>query len=109
MDGKSAGCTSCNVGVVCRSDYDEPCSHPSDWHRFGTHAVPVECAQEPLTFAGEGEDGLPVWERHDDCLVSLGYCDGCRQRDVPIAHSTEHVDFCFDCMEAAQNGSEVTP
>lgn len=27
MTGKDVGCDSCKVGVVCRSDYDEPCSH----------------------------------------------------------------------------------
>ena len=85
-----------------------PYRHPpsgTDWVSFGTHAVPVECAGEPLEFAGTGEDGLPLWERHDDCRVVLGTCDKCSATDVPVerpeGEAGEHLWFCLDCLNPA--------
>lgn len=48
---------------------------PEGWHTFGTHAplspVPL------LTFSDEtGEDGLPLWERHDDCRCEFPTPEG---------------------------------
>lgn len=39
---------------------------PEGWQTFGYHA-PLDTVP-PLTWSDEaGEDGLPLWERHDDC------------------------------------------
>lgn len=39
----------------CRA-YEQP---PTGWHDFGTHVD----QDVPLEFSGEGDDGLPLWER----------------------------------------------
>ncbi len=45
---------------------------PPGWATFGTHADEEPCDYTgALSFSDEvGEDGLPEWERHDDCKAA---------------------------------------